>query len=43
MEGPEMSLEQISNELGIGRERTRQIKEKALRKLRENDLKRFLS
>ena len=33
---PEMTLEEIGDKYGLTRERVRQIKEKALRRLREN-------
>jgi RNA polymerase primary sigma factor len=33
---PEMTLEEIGNKYGLTRERVRQIKEKAIRRLRNN-------
>ncbi len=39
---PEMSLEEIGNQLGLSRERTRQIKEKAIRRLRQSTKNKLL-
>jgi len=36
MDGSSMTLEQIGDEYGLTKERIRQIKEKALRKLKNN-------
>jgi RNA polymerase primary sigma factor len=36
IDGPEMTLEEIGNKFGLTRERVRQIKEKAIRRLRGN-------
>jgi RNA polymerase primary sigma factor len=38
----EMSLEEIGNQLGLSRERTRQIKEKAIRRLRQSSKNKLL-
>ena len=40
--GKEMSLEEIGNELNLTRERVRQIKEKAIRRLRHSSRNRLL-
>ena len=40
--GREMTLEEVSEEFGLSRERVRQIKEKALHKLRNSVKKRLL-
>lgn len=39
---PEMSLEEIGNKFGLSRERTRQIKEKAIRRLRQSSKNKLL-
>jgi RNA polymerase primary sigma factor len=39
---PEMSLEEIGNQFGLSRERTRQIKEKAIRRLRQSSKNKLL-
>lgn len=39
---PEMSLEEIGNQFGLSRERTRQIKEKAIRRLRQSTKNKLL-
>ena len=39
---PEMTLEEIGDEFGLTRERVRQIKEKAIRKLRPNSKSKLL-
>jgi RNA polymerase primary sigma factor len=36
IDGPELTLEEIGNKFGLTRERVRQIKEKAIRRLRSN-------
>ena len=38
----EMSLEEIGNEIGLSRERTRQIKEKAIRRLQRSSKNKLL-
>ena len=40
--GPEMTLEEISDQFGLTRERVRQIKEKAIRHLRNNSKNKLL-
>ncbi len=42
IDGPEKTLEEIGNEFGLTRERVRQIKEKAIRRLRQNSRSRLL-
>jgi len=39
---PEKSMEQVSSELGLTRERVRQIKERAIMKMRKNDKARLI-
>ena len=39
---PEMTLEEIGEEFGLTRERVRQIKEKAIRRLRHSSRNKFL-
>ena len=39
---PEMTLEEIGDEFGLTRERVRQIKEKAIRRLRSNSRSKLL-
>ena len=39
---PEMTLEEIGNKYGLTRERVRQIKEKAIRRLRNNTKNKLL-
>ena len=40
--GQEMTLEEIGDEFGLTRERVRQIKEKAIRRLRQNSRSKLL-
>ena len=40
--GPEMTLEEIGDQFGLTRERVRQIKEKAIRRLRNNSKNKLL-
>ena len=39
IDGPELSLDEIGTRIGLGRERTRQLKDKAVDMLRTTQLK----